>query len=80
MVVRDKIILRQEIKILNRPIVGGFNFNMGGGEGCAIAPLGAHGEYADEQITNLQKRICLIEFLHIGLVVVRQEGFPIRHK
>ena len=37
-------------------------------------PLGlrqrvAHGENADEQLANLQKRICLIEFLRLGLVI-----------
>ena len=29
----------------------------------------AHDQYADEQLANLQKRICLIEFLHLGLVI-----------
>ncbi len=32
-------------------------------------PTGTHGEYADEQLANLQKRIWLIEFLHLGLVI-----------
>ena len=31
-----------------------------------------HGEYADEQLANPQKRICLIEFLHLGLIIVCQ--------
>jgi len=35
---------------------------------------GAHGEYEDEQLQNLQKRICLIEFLHLGFVFVCQGG------
>jgi hypothetical protein len=29
-------------------------------------------ENADEQLANPQKRICLIEFLHLGLIVVCQ--------
>ena len=32
-------------------------------------------DYADEQLTNLQKRICLIEFLRLDLVIVHQ-GAP----
>jgi len=28
-----------------------------------------HDQYADEQLTNPQKRIFLIEFLHLGLVI-----------
>ena len=32
-------------------------------------PTDTHGEYADEQLANLQKRICLIEFLRLGLVI-----------
>jgi len=31
-----------------------------------------HGEYADKQLENLQKRICLIEFLRLDLIVVYQ--------
>ncbi len=38
----------------------------------------AHGVYADEQLANLQKRIFLIEFLHLGLVIVYQ-GAPHPH-
>ncbi len=34
-----------------------------------------HGEYADEQLATVQKRICLIEFLHIRLIIVYQ-GTP----
>ena len=34
-----------------------------------------HGEYADEQLANLQKRICLIEFLYLDLIIVYQ-GAP----
>ena len=30
---------------------------------------GAHDQHADEQLANLQKRICLIEFLRLGLVI-----------
>ena len=30
---------------------------------------GAHDQYADEQLANLQKRIWLIEFLHLGLII-----------
>jgi hypothetical protein len=31
-----------------------------------------HGEYADEQLTTIQKRICLIEFLlMVGLLFVK---------
>ena len=32
-------------------------------------PTGTHGEYADKQLANLQKRIWLIEFLRLGLVI-----------
>ena len=32
-------------------------------------PTGTHGEYADKQLANLQKRILLIEFLRLGLVI-----------
>lgn len=32
-------------------------------------------DYADEQLANLQKRICLIEFLRLDLVIVYQ-GAP----
>ena len=30
---------------------------------------GAHDQHADEQLANLQKRIYLIEFLHLGLII-----------
>ena len=34
---------------------------------------GTHGEYADEQLTTIQKRICLIEFLFVvGLLFVKE--------
>ena len=33
------------------------------------SPTGTHGDYADEQLANLQKRICLIEFLRLGLII-----------
>ena len=33
---------------------------------------GVHDQFADEQLANLQKRICLIEFLRLGLVIVYQ--------
>jgi hypothetical protein len=36
--------------------------------------VGAHDQYAGEQLQNLQKRICLIEFLRLGFVVVCQGG------
>ena len=32
-------------------------------------PTGTQGEYADEQLANLQKRIWLIEFLRLGLII-----------
>ena len=32
----------------------------------------AHGQYADEQLANLQKRIFLIEFLRLDLIIVYQ--------
>ncbi len=35
-------------------------------------PQDMHGENADEQLANPQKRICLIEFLHLGLIIVCQ--------
>ena len=35
---------------------------------------GAHDQYADEQLSNLQKRICLVEFLRLGLVIGCQGG------
>jgi hypothetical protein len=36
------------------------------------SPQDMHGENADEQLANLQKQICLIEFLHMGLIIVYQ--------
>ena len=36
------------------------------------SPQDMHGENADEQLANPQKRICLIEFLHMGLIIVCQ--------
>ena len=33
------------------------------------SPTGTHVEYADEQLANLQKRIWLIEFLRLGLII-----------
>ena len=38
----------------------------------AHAHTGTHDQYADEQLANLQKRIWLIEFLRLGLVIVYQ--------
>jgi hypothetical protein len=36
------------------------------------SPQDMHGEYADEQLTTIQKRICLIEFLlMVGLLFVK---------
>ena len=37
--------------------------------GYARATPVAHGEYADKQLANLQKRIWLIEFLRLGLII-----------
>ncbi len=36
------------------------------------SPQDMHGENEDEQLANPQKRICLIEFLHLGLIIVCQ--------
>ena len=36
------------------------------------SPQDMHGENADEQLANPQKRICLIEFSHLGLIIVCQ--------
>ena len=36
------------------------------------SPQDMHGENADEQLANPQKQICLIEFLHMGLIIVCQ--------
>ena len=36
------------------------------------SPQDTHGENADKQLANLQKRIWLIEFLRLGLVIVYQ--------
>ena len=36
------------------------------------SPQDMHGENADEQLANPKKRICLIEFLHLGLIIVCQ--------
>ena len=61
----------------------GFNFAQSAPTGSVRAPRhiyvphvnevyvtgGAHDQYADEQLANLQKRIWLIEFLHLGLVI-----------
>ena len=38
----------------------------------------AQHQYADEQLANLQKRICLIEFLHLGLIIVYQGNVWVR--
>ena len=38
----------------------------------AYVHTGTHDQYADEQLANLQKRIWLIEFLRLGLVIVYQ--------
>ena len=38
-----------------------------------ISPQDTHGEYADEQLITIQKRICLIEFLiMVGLLFVKE--------
>jgi uncharacterized membrane protein YiaA len=37
----------------------------------------AHGVYEDEQLTTIQKRICLIEFLFmVGLLFVEEDFAP----
>ena len=54
---------------LQPTFVVGFNFEQSAPTGYARATPVAHGEYADKQLANLQKRILLIEFLHLGLVI-----------
>ncbi len=45
------------------------------------SPQDMHGENTDEQLANPQKRICLIEFLHPGLIIVCQgSGGPAKIK
>ena len=39
----------------------------------------AHDQYADEQLQNMQKRICLIEFLRLCFVIVYQGGWQIKN-
>ena len=46
----------------------------------ARAHTGTHDQYADEQLANPQKRICLIEFLHLGLVIVYQGAMGCQNK
>ena len=42
-----------------------------------ISPQDTHGEYEDEQLTTIQKRICLIEFLFmVGLLFVEEPPRP----
>jgi hypothetical protein len=40
----------------------------------------AHDQYADEQLATMQKRIFLIEFLRLWLVIVYQGGIWARQK
>jgi hypothetical protein len=40
--------------------------------GVRIRQSEAHGEYADEQLATAQKRIFLIEFLPLRLIIVYQ--------
>ena len=40
--------------------------------GARIRQSKAHGEYADEQLATVQKRIFLIEFLPLRLIIVYQ--------
>ena len=55
--------------------MGGFDFNLAESKGSARAfQRNAHGQYADEQLQNMQKRICLIEFLRLCFVIVYQGG------
>ena len=44
------------------------------------SPQDMHGEYADEQLTTIQKRICLIEFLFmVGLLFVKASAAPTKN-
>ena len=55
--------------------MGGFDFNLAESKGSARAfQRNAHGQYADEQLQNMQKRIYLIEFLRLCFVIVYQGG------
>jgi len=40
----------------------------------------AHDQYADEQLQNMQKRICLIEFLRYVLFLFIKGDEWVRHK
>lgn len=42
------------------------------GVGGSVRAHRAHGQYADEQLANLQKRVFLIEFLRLDLIIVYQ--------
>jgi len=47
------------------------------GERIGQSIADAHDQYADEQLTTIQKRICLIEFLFmVGLLFVKEKLAP----
>jgi len=48
-------------------------------KGSVRASPDAHDQYADEQLTTIQKRILLIEFLFmVGLLLVKEDFAPTR--
>ena len=47
-------------------------FILSGGSWIGQSAIGTHDQYADEQLATMQKRICLIEFLRLWLVIVYQ--------
>lgn len=49
-----------------------FLISFGAPLGLRASAIGTQHENADEQLANPQKRICLIEFLHLGLIIVCQ--------
>ena len=60
--------------------MGGFDFTLAESKGSARAfQRNAHGQYADEQLQNMQKRIYLIEFLRLCFVIVYQGGWQIKN-
>ena len=56
----------------NQTPIGAFYFCVRRDEGIGQSNEVAHDQYADEQLANLQKRIYLIEFLRLGLIIVYQ--------
>jgi len=59
---------------LNRPLWSVLIFSKRG-ERIGQSNEVAHDQYADEQLTTIQKRICLIEFLFmVGLLFVKEES------